>query len=70
VARAIRNLLRAKGYNVHVKNAGIPGDTTSHMLKRVDSAMPDGTKIVILDMGGDIFNRAKPTFRAHRDKLI
>jgi acyl-CoA thioesterase I len=49
------NLLRAKSYNVHVKNAGISGDTTSHMLKRTWVGF---------------FNTAKPTFRAHRDKLI
>ena len=56
--------------NVHVKNAGISDDTTSHVLKRVDSAIPDGTKIVILAMGGGFSTTAKPTFRPHRDKLI
>jgi len=29
------------------------------MLKRVDSSIPDGTKIVILDMSGGIFNNSK-----------
>jgi acyl-CoA thioesterase-1 len=70
VAHPIRDVLRARSYNIHVKNAGVSGDTTSHMLKRVDSAISDGTKIVILDMGGGFFNTAKPTFRANRDKLI
>jgi acyl-CoA thioesterase-1 len=52
-------LLKEQGYNVHVKNAGISGDTTKHMLQRVDSAIPDGTKIVILDIGGGFFNNSK-----------
>jgi acyl-CoA thioesterase I len=55
----LENLLKEKGYNVHVKNAGISGDTTSHMLKRVDSSIPEGTKIVILDMSGGFFNNSK-----------
>jgi acyl-CoA thioesterase I len=55
----LENLLKAKGYNVQVKNAGISGDTTSHMLQRVDSSIPAGTKIVILDMGGGFFNNKK-----------
>jgi acyl-CoA thioesterase I len=55
----LENLLKAKGYNVHVKNAGISGDTTKHMLQRVDSSIPEGTKIVILDMGGGFFNNSK-----------
>jgi acyl-CoA thioesterase-1 len=49
-------LLQAKGYSVRVLNAGLYGDTTSHMLQRVDSSIPNGTKIVILDMGGGFFN--------------
>lgn len=52
-------LLKAKGYNVHVKNAGISGDTTARMLRRVDSSIPDGTKIVILDISGGFFNNSK-----------
>jgi acyl-CoA thioesterase-1 len=49
-------LLREKGYNVNVINAGITGDTTTHMLERVDSSIPNGTKIVVLDIGGGFFN--------------
>jgi acyl-CoA thioesterase-1 len=48
-----------KGYNVQVKNAGVSGDTTGHMLKRVDSSIPEGTKVVILDVGGGFFNNSK-----------
>ena len=49
-------LLQAKGYNVRVINAGLSGDTTAHMLQRVDTSIPNGTKVVVLDMGGGFFN--------------
>lgn len=52
-------LLRAKGYSSRVENAGISGDTTSGMLSRLDSAVPPGTRIVILDMGGGYFNNVR-----------
>src|ERR1700684_819626 len=41
-------MLRAKGYQATVANAGISGDTTIGMLERLDSAVPDGTQLVIL----------------------
>ena len=41
-------MLRAKGYQVTVANAGISGDTTMGMLRRLDAAVPDGTELVIL----------------------
>jgi acyl-CoA thioesterase-1 len=41
-------LLRAKGYDVNLSNAGISGDTTAGMLGRLDSAVPNGTQIVLL----------------------
>jgi acyl-CoA thioesterase-1 len=44
-------LLRAKGYDVIVTNAGIPGDTTSGGLGRVNSAVPNGTHIAIVTLG-------------------
>jgi acyl-CoA thioesterase-1 len=55
----LEKMLKAQGYPVHVINAGINGDTTADMLKRLDSAIPNGTKIVILDTGGGLFNDAK-----------
>jgi acyl-CoA thioesterase I len=41
-------MLRAKGYQATVANAGISGDTTVGMLGRLDTAIPDGTELVIL----------------------
>jgi len=46
-------LLRAKGLNVNVINAGINGDTTGGMLARLDSVVPKGTSVVILQPGGN-----------------
>ncbi len=46
-------MLRARGLDVHVANAGVPGDTTGGMLRRLNSAVPDGTAIVILQPGGN-----------------
>lgn len=49
----LETLLKAKGYNVEVKNAGVFGDTTGDMLKRLSTAVPDGTKLVIIQPGGN-----------------
>jgi acyl-CoA thioesterase-1 len=46
-------LLRAKGIDAHVRNAGVAGETTGAMLRRMDSAVPNGTQIVILQAGGN-----------------
>ena len=46
-------LLKAKGIDAQVTNAGVPVDTTAGMLKRIDSDVPKGTDIVILQPGGN-----------------
>jgi acyl-CoA thioesterase I len=46
-------LLRARGLDVRVINAGINGDTTGSMISRVDRAVPNGTAMVILQPGGN-----------------
>jgi acyl-CoA thioesterase-1 len=46
-------LLRAKGYDAHVRNAGVPGDSTAGMLRRMNTAVPKGTQIVILQVGAN-----------------
>jgi acyl-CoA thioesterase-1 len=42
-------LLRARGYEVQVVNAGISGDDTNRMRARLTEAVPQGTGLVILD---------------------
>jgi acyl-CoA thioesterase-1 len=46
-------LLKAKGIDAKVTNAGVPFDTTAGMLKRIDSDVPQGTNIVILQPGAN-----------------
>ena len=45
--------LRAKGHDVTVANAGVSGDTTSSGLARLDWSVPDGTDLVILELGAN-----------------
>ncbi len=44
----LQEMLRAKGYDVNVTNAGVDGDTTGGMLARLDASVPDSTALVIL----------------------
>jgi acyl-CoA thioesterase-1 len=43
-----------------VINAGINGDTTEGMLRRMDSAVPNGTSAVILQPGGNDGRKGSP----------
>jgi acyl-CoA thioesterase-1 len=52
----LERMLAAKGFHVQVTNAGVSGDTNPGMLARVDQAVPDGTRIVLLDAIGGTFN--------------
>ncbi len=45
--------LKAQGLDIRVTNAGVSGDTTSGGLERIDWSVPDGTKLVILELGGN-----------------
>jgi acyl-CoA thioesterase-1 len=55
-AAQLQAMLREKGYKVRVLNKGIYGNTTTDMRNRIDSDIPEGTKIVILDTRGGIYN--------------
>jgi acyl-CoA thioesterase I len=48
----LERLLKAKGYDVTVVNAGVTAETSAGTLGRVDSVVTPGTKIVIYDVGG------------------
>ena len=52
----LQGMLATKGRNVHITNAGINGDTNAGMLARLDSAVPQGTKVVLLDKYGGGWN--------------
>ena len=49
----LQALLRAKGIDAQVTNAGVPFETTGMMLRRIDRDVPNGTDIVILEPGGN-----------------
>ena len=49
----LQALLRAKGIDAQVANAGVPFETTGMMLRRIDRDVPNGTDIVILEPGGN-----------------
>jgi acyl-CoA thioesterase-1 len=53
----LQSMLQARGSNLRVINAGVSGDTTSRMLARLSSDVPEGTRIVILQFGGNDFKR-------------
>lgn len=45
--------LRERGHDVSVANAGVSGDTTSGGLSRLDWSVPEGTDLVILELGAN-----------------
>jgi acyl-CoA thioesterase-1 len=49
----LQALLRKKGIDANVTNAGVNGDVTAGMLSRLDAAVPKGTDIVILQPGAN-----------------
>ena len=57
-------MLRARGLDVTVVNAGISGDTTGGMMARLDSAVPKGTRVVILQPGGNDLRKGAPNYTA------
>jgi len=46
-------LLQARGINAQVTNCGVPFDTTWMMLRRIDTDVPNGTDIVIVQPGSN-----------------
>lgn len=49
----LQNLLRQKGMEVQVINAGVNGQTTGGMLKRLEVSVPPNAAVVILQPGGN-----------------
>lgn len=45
--------LRKKGHDVVIDNAGVSGDTSSGGLARLEWSVPEGTEIVILELGAN-----------------
>src|SRR5947207_11780891 len=68
----LQALLRVRGYDAHVTNAGVPFQTTVGMLERIDSAVPDGIDLVILQPGSNDkrFLWALPTRAANIGAMV
>lgn len=49
----LQALLKARGVDAQVVNAGVPFETTNGMLGRIDSAVSHGTRLVIIQPGGN-----------------
>lgn len=49
----VERLLRERGLDARVVNAGISGNTTGEMLARLDAAVPAGTRVVVLQPGSN-----------------
>lgn len=49
----LQERLRACGLDVRVVNAGVSFETTRGMLARIDRDVPDGTKAVVIQPGGN-----------------
>ena len=64
--------LKAKGHDVVISNAGVSGDTSSAGLARLDWSVPDGTEIVILELGAnDMLRGVTPDItRKNLDDMI
>ncbi|WP_428977264.1 arylesterase [Salaquimonas pukyongi] len=53
-------MLKEKGLSVEIVNAGVSGDTTAGGLSRLDWSVSDGTKGVVLALGGNDALRGIP----------
>ncbi len=68
----LQRVLKARGHNVVVVNAGVSGDTTAAALERLAWAVPAGSDAVILEFGGnDALRGIDPRVtRANLKKII
>ncbi|WP_049733403.1 arylesterase [Rhizobium ecuadorense] len=65
-------VLKAKGLDVTIANAGVSGDTTTGGLARIDWSIPDGTDGVILELGANDALRGIPPEESEKnlDQMI
>ena len=49
----LERALQAQGLSVDVANAGVSGDTSRGGLERLDWAVPEGTQVVLLELGAN-----------------
>jgi len=68
----LQKALATAGHDVVIENAGVSGDTTSGGLSRLDWSVPDGTDLVILELGANDMLRgiAPDLTRRNLDAMI
>jgi len=68
----LEQILRARGYDVVVKNSGINGDTSGGGLRRLDSAVPQDTAVAIVFFGRNDrrFLVPESRMRANLDAIV
>ena len=68
----LQTLLRGKGHDVVVENAGVPGDTTAGALRRFDQAIGPGTDVALVEFGTNDLRRRVPvaTMHAHLADIV
>jgi acyl-CoA thioesterase I len=68
----LERALRARGYDVTVRNSGVNGDTTGGGLARLNSAVPPGTAIAIVFFGrNDVrFGVPPARIRSNLDAIV
>jgi len=64
----LETMLRTRGVDAHVSNAGVPHDTTEGILARLDSSVPAGTQLAILNVArGD--DKQQGTFASEESTI-
>lgn len=58
--------LRNDGFAVEIANAGVSGDTSAGGLARLDWSVPDGTDLVIVELGANDMLRGAPPADARK----
>ena len=68
----LQALLRKKGHDVSVTNAGVPGDTTAGALTRFDTAIAPGTDIALVEFGTNDVRMRVPheRMRANLNEIV
>jgi acyl-CoA thioesterase I len=56
----LQRRLDAAGYRYHVVNAGVTGDTTTTAYRRLDQALVPNTRLLIVALGLNDYNRNRP----------
>jgi len=57
------------GYNITIVNAGLPGDTASQALARIDDVLPGDARILILAIGAEDVRHGAPASALQNDLM-